>query len=132
MNVSDNDRIASQFKDDGYTIINDVFPVGLLDRIREESMSKYNELMQLIHDKGKGAELGIGMKSGYCEIVQRQVGRYEMTHDMRDVAGMLEECEGFKRVDAVLDRAFDEKYKVIGCSLLLSTAGTKVYCHRTL
>lgn len=69
-----------KFEKDGYLTVDKIFEIDSIDKAYELSMKNFFELLKLIEENG--LELGIGVKNGFKEIVQRHPKRYEMTYKM--------------------------------------------------
>lgn len=105
--MSGQDRTATAFGEDGYITIDNVFPIAVIEEAYIQAMKNFREVISIIH--AKDLHLGIGIKNGFKEIVQRHSNRFEMPFKMdntifdfvlqnttvRQVVSSILECEDF-------------------------------------
>lgn len=87
-------EMAAQFSQDGYVVVNDIFPASIVDSVYEQAVRNFDEVLNIIDENH--LEFGIGIKNGFKEIVQRHHNRYEMPYKMDD------SCFGFVLNSAAL------------------------------
>ena len=73
---------SERFIKDGFVIAKDIFPIITIDNARVKALENFHELQCLI--ALKQLHFGIGIKNGFCEIVQRHQCRFEMTYKMEE------------------------------------------------
>lgn len=73
---------AEVFGRKGFLIINSILPTASVDSMWTAAMENFHELNALM--ESNNLSLGIGIKEGYKEIVQRHSKRFEMTFGMTD------------------------------------------------
>lgn len=74
---------VEHFHSKGYCLFEDLFSSHDIDGLKETSMRHFEEIQNIIANSGQ--RLGIGIKEGFDEIVQRHEGRYEMPYKMNDI-----------------------------------------------
>lgn len=106
----------------GYIVVDNVFPLEVIDSIRIKAIRNFENLQHIIKDMEQ--TLGIGVKEGFCEIVQRQRGRYEVTYGMSELCEELMERSEFGALNEILLEVFGEERRISNQSLVLSSPGT--------
>jgi hypothetical protein len=112
---------AARFHNDGFLKLCDVFDLEELRRLHDVAMNNYYEVMSLI--KGNGLEIGIGIKNGYKDIVQRHPHRFEMPYKMDS-----EEFSVITRNEHIMGlvkEILGDDATVINKSLLISLPGAE-------
>ncbi len=84
LSVSPNDSSINttvrQFHEDGFVVIENCFPMEIIDNAFMHAMNNFHECIQ--HIESKNLHFGIGIKNGFKEIVQRHPSRFEMPYKM--------------------------------------------------
>mmetsp|Transcript_9966 Transcript_9966/g.15039 ORF Transcript_9966/g.15039 Transcript_9966/m.15039 type:complete len:259 (+) Transcript_9966:38-814(+) len=83
------ESITDTFHQDGYCIVDSLFSDLNIDSLRTTALENYEEIQRIIADRG--LYLGIGIKEGYDEIVQRHTGRYEVPYKMKNSFRLISE-----------------------------------------
>lgn len=73
---------ASKFAEDGFVTLQNLFPIETINQAQKKATENFDEVMKLIEDNN--LPFGIGVKTGFKEIVQRHKMRYEMPYKMDD------------------------------------------------
>ena len=116
------DEGAAAFHEDGYVVLDSVFDVAVIKSVKEKAIQNYEKCRAKITKNG-WPEIGIGIKFGYKEIVQRQALRFEMPYQMdsKDFDFVLESDKIKRLVSGILQC---EDYCVINRSLVISLPGS--------
>ena len=115
--------LSLQFNKLGFVVVPNVIDVSVIDSLHSLVMSYFHELMELI--KSKELELGIGVKNGFKEIVQRHSGRFEMTYkiDCDRITEMLSLTSVRSIAESILE---DTNLIIVNKSIVLSLPGSEV------
>lgn len=116
--------LASKFSSDGYLIINDLFPLDLIDQLKVRADEKFSKVFQFLETKRLC--LGIGVKNGYKEIVQRHQYRYEIPFEMDDLDISMVSNDPF--LQTVASEIIGADFVIINQSIVWSVPGAKVIC----
>lgn len=111
---------VDQFHADGYLPVPQVASAALLARCRDAAMEAREECFAEIVQRGDPSPLPVGTKHGYRELVQRQIGRYEMRHGLSDgPLGELRRVVESSPAYAIAAAALEE-HVVIGVSCVIA------------
>lgn len=111
-----------QFRDDGYTVLNDIFDPEVIRSLRVAAERNFDELSQEI--TSKNLELGIGIKNGFKEIVQRHKDRFEMPYKMdTSEFAVVSSCQ---YLETVISSILGDDNCIVNRSLVLSLPGAEV------
>jgi ectoine hydroxylase-related dioxygenase (phytanoyl-CoA dioxygenase family) len=113
-------ELAAEFCQDGLCVIEDAVPEEALAAVARAALAEYRAARELAGAL-RGPELGVGVKSGFRELVQRQLGRFEfqLGPEAREALDALP-------VGPVLDvaaRVLGGPPALASCSLVVSEPG---------
>ena len=111
---------VDDFHNRGFTMLVDAIDPSIIDQLRIQTMSNYEDCMAIIAQKDH--ELGVGIKNGFKEIVQRHTGRFEMPHRMEELDCSFLEVED-SPVRRVVTGILGEGYIVANRSAVISLPG---------
>lgn len=117
------DDIHELFQARGFLCIRHVIDPETIESVRVLAMSYFEEVLNKI--KSNGLHFGIGIKHGFKEIVQRQLGRYEMPYriDSDEIGHLL----NINLITNMVQNIFcDRDIEIINRSLIVSLPGTIV------
>ena len=108
------------FHRDGYVVMDALFAPDEVDRVCEAGLGNFDELRRLI--EAQGLTLGIGIKEGFREVVQRHPRRFEMPYkmDAPEIASMV---TGNSRLMETVRAILGPDCACINKSLVLSLPG---------
>jgi ectoine hydroxylase-related dioxygenase (phytanoyl-CoA dioxygenase family) len=118
--VEESSDVAESFRQDGFVIIYDLFDVEVVQALHVECMSHYDELQELL--KNKKLSLGIGIKHGFKEIVQRHLHRFEIPYKM-DSQSINAAITGCKPLMDAVHAILGDDCHIVNKSLVLSLPG---------
>ncbi len=116
--------LAAQFGVDGFLKMEDSFDSHHLAQLHDKAMANFNEAISLI--ESNGLSIGIGIKHGFKDIVQRHSCRFEMPYkmDSEDFDMRQLDCSG--TVMSVVHSILGNDAIVINRSLIVSLPGATV------
>lgn len=115
-------RAAEAFHRDGFIVLEALFEKGAVDVVRERGEGSFDELQGMI--AARGLSLGIGIKEGFCEVVQRHPHRFEMPYQM-DRPEIASFVTGNARLMDTVHAILGHDCDCINKSLVLSLPGAK-------
>ena len=116
------DAAAATFAADGFLVLEGVLAPEIVEVLRLEGLAHWEELLALLADRG--LPLGIGIKEGYREVVQRHPHRYEVPYKMDSAtfeSAVLGSALLMKTVHAILG----DDCHIVNKSLLMSLPGAE-------
>lgn len=118
--VAFNDQDATTFADKGYFIIQNAFAEDYIDNMYRCCIEYYDYIMNYLRQGN--LDLGIGIKHGYKEIVQRHLYRYEIAiNDSIDLTNII------KLLDLIPRIIFgSDDYYIANKSIIISLPGSSV------
>jgi ectoine hydroxylase-related dioxygenase (phytanoyl-CoA dioxygenase family) len=118
---SDSD-LAGTFRRDGYAVIENVLDVDCINELRQKALRNFDELLSFIQEKN--LRLGIGIKNGYKEIVQRHEHRYEVPYKVE--TDLYEIVVSNTRLGTIATDILGPDWILVNKSVLMSLSGAKV------
>ena len=112
---------ASEFTQRGFLTASSIFSLKEIDALRRTSMENFTKLQYLI--QVKNLSIGIGIKGGFKEVVQRHLNRFEMTFGMH--ADEFHAVAENRVVVGLVSSILGSDFKVLSISLVLSLPGAK-------
>lgn len=111
------------FNKDGFCVIDSLFSTSEIniDELREQAMANFEEIQEIV--KNKHLSLGIGIKEGFDEIVQRHAGRYEVPYKMKHIFQFVAENQ---RLLEIVRGILGNDIVIANESLVVSDPGTIV------
>lgn len=128
MESDDSDVTASQalissqaltFDERGFLVIPDIFTSNEINSMQLVAMDNFDAINSSIEKKN--ILLGIGIKEGYKEIVQRHLKRFEMPFRMDNDTFDMAACNPI--ILGIVTRILGEGHKIINRSLVISLPG---------
>lgn len=110
---------ADQFNSNGFVVVEDVLDVCMVEDLRIKAMNSFRELFE-VHLNGKN-RLGIGIKNGFKEIVQRHQNRFEVPYKIDEIGGT--ELAMHPKIVSLVDSILGEQHHVVNISLVVSNPG---------
>ena len=130
--------LFEDFDRNGYVVIENIFTKEFMEDIYQEVIKYVYRLFDYL--KEKKLSLGIGVKEGYQEIVQRQLLRYEFkltdlfslfpreNNERIKMEQLLQELQSHDQLQSIITSLFPnlatEEYKIIHQSCVVSFPGT--------
>lgn len=105
---------AQEFHTTGFCILDNVLDTISLETFRDKAMANFNEVLSMV-------SLGIGIKHGYKEIVQRHERRYEMPYKMIEIGAL--EYSKLPLIKELVTNILGPDHHVVNVSLVVSDAG---------
>jgi hypothetical protein len=111
---------AISFEKNGYFVLDHVLEEVYIDHLNRCCMEYYHRIMNYLREGS--LDLGIGIKHGYKEIVQRHLHRYEMAiDDSIDITHLV------TLLQPIPWRIFaSEDYYIANKSIIMSLSGSSV------
>jgi ectoine hydroxylase-related dioxygenase (phytanoyl-CoA dioxygenase family) len=111
---------VQQFEEDGFTSLNDLIDIDLVESWRMIVEDAWKEVISII--ESKNLHFGIGIKNGFKEIVQRHPQRFEMPYLIDNpVFNCILENE--RLITVVRDILKTNDFKVVNRSCVISLPG---------
>jgi hypothetical protein len=120
------DSLVQEFHSNGYATIEGVIGDETIARLYAESIRFYDEMM--CHIQGNSVPLGIGVKEGYKEIVQRHTNRFEISIDSDEVLKELYSSISNDQLIQELPRLIfpSSDFHIVNKSIVISLPGAMV------
>ena len=112
--------LVANFQRDGFVVMDDLLDMEVVQALHIECMSHYEELQELL--KNKKLSLGIGIKQGFKEIVQRHLNRFEIPYKM-DSYSINAAITGCKPLMEAVRAILGDDCHIVNKSLVLSLPG---------
>jgi hypothetical protein len=113
---------AHKFVENGFTVLKDIFDVCLIEHMRAFTESSFLALQDHLHNNN--LVLGIGIKEGFKEVVQRHLNRFEMPYRMEDC--MFDTVVNSPAIQEVVRDILGPDFTIVNRSLVLSLPGATV------
>jgi hypothetical protein len=115
---------TQKFHNDGFIHLDNIFDPAEVHHLHDLAMNHYVEVIERI--TANDLKLGIGVKEGYKDIVQRHPNRFEMPYkmDSEEFAIICQNPHVMNLVKSILG----DDAAVINKSLLVSMPGAEVNC----
>jgi len=113
---------SEEFHADGFVILSELLSSDTMSTLHGIAMSHFKELQDLL--VARGLPLGIGIKEGYREIVQRHPHRFEMPYKM-DCVEVETIVLGCKPLMDVVYAILGEDCHIVNKSLVISLPGAE-------
>jgi ectoine hydroxylase-related dioxygenase (phytanoyl-CoA dioxygenase family) len=111
----------TEFETNGFCVIKDVIDVEKIHLFRTRAMKNFQEILDEISAHGK--KIGIGIKEGFKEIVQRHAQRYEIPYRMIEI-GALDFADS-PLVKELAGSILGPDFQIVSVSLVVSGAGAQ-------
>ena len=116
------DTAIQSFHRDGFVTLKGVFDPVDVETFGEKAMACFHEVLDL-HIFGKGRTIGIGIKHGYKEIVQRHERRYEMPYKMSEIGALNFSTN--PQIQELVTGILGSSHHVVNVSLVVSAPGAR-------
>ena len=110
---------ASEFVERGFLTVDNIFSASDMDLLHMEATANFTTIRRLINIRNLC--LGIGIKQGFKEIVQRHLNRFEMTFEMN--SGAFHSITEDTVIVGLVASILGSEFKVLNISLVLSLPG---------
>ena len=109
-----------EFNQNGFIIMEKVFSREIIEEFKTKAMECFREVLEDgILSKGK--VLGIGIKNGFKEIVQRHHNRFEMPFKMKEIGALFFSDNHI--IKALISNILGDDYHIVNTSLVISSPG---------
>jgi hypothetical protein len=113
---------VDRFTENGFAVLNDIFDVDLIEDMKVLAENSFRALQD--HLRTNNLVLGIGIKEGYKEVVQRHLNRFEMPYRMENC--IFDRVANNLIVQDVVRGILGPGFTIVNRSLILSLPGAAV------